>query len=154
VTAASTAAADIEGARPGHNRQEQRMSRSHPSILVVDDDPSVRALVTDVLETEGYEVQAVEDGFAALARVECLAPDCVILDVMMPGMDGHAVLDQIRGRASKTHVPVVMLTANAGDEQAWQAWSEGVDYFMTKPFEPEELVRYLSYLFAPTPAEA
>jgi CheY-like chemotaxis protein len=130
------------------------MSRAHPSILVVDDDPSVRRLVTDVLETEGYDVQAVDDGYAALARVDCLAPDCIILDVMMPGLDGHAVLDQIRTRATQNHVPVVMLTANAGDEQAWQAWSEGVDYFMTKPFEPDELLRYLSYLFAPAAADA
>ncbi|MEP7055986.1 MAG: response regulator transcription factor [Actinomycetota bacterium] len=131
------------------------MSRTHPNILVVDDDPSVRMLVADVLETEGYDVHAVADGFAALARVNCLAPDCIILDVMMPGMDGHAVLDQIRARASEIHVPVVMLTANAADDQAWQAWSEGVDYFMTKPFDPEELLRYLSYLVAaPTAADA
>jgi CheY-like chemotaxis protein len=129
------------------------MSRSHPSILVVDDDPGVRMLVTDVLETEGYEVHSVEDGFAALASVESAAPDCIVLDVMMPGLDGHAVLDQIRARSLETHVPVVMLTANAGDEQAWQAWSEGVDYFLTKPFEPDELVRYLSYLFSPAVSE-
>jgi DNA-binding response OmpR family regulator len=130
------------------------MSRAHPSILVVDDDPSVRTLVTDVLETEGYDVQAVEDGFAALARVDCLAPDCIILDVMLPDLDGHAVLERIRARAAQNHVPVVMLTANAGDEQAWQAWSAGVDYFMTKPFEPDELLRYLSYLFDPAASDA
>ena len=125
------------------------MSQAHPSILVVDDDPSVRMLVTDVLETEGYEVHSVCDGYAALARVELEEPDCIVLDVMMPGIDGHAVLDQIRARTSTTHVPVVMLTANADDAQAWQAWSEGVDYFLTKPFEPDELVNYLSYLFTP-----
>ncbi|MDQ1708912.1 MAG: two-component system, OmpR family, response regulator MprA [Frankiaceae bacterium] len=123
------------------------MSHSQPSILVVDDDPGVRMLVCDVLETEGYDVRSATDGFAALASIDCLVPDCIVLDVMMPGLDGHAVLDQIRART--THVPVVMLTANAGDEQAWKAWSEGVDYFLTKPFEPEELLRYLSYLFTP-----
>ena len=123
------------------------MSISHPNILVVDDDPTVRMLVTDVLETEGYEVHSVEDGFAALRSVADSAPDCIVLDVMMPGMDGHAVLGQLRARANNAHVPVVMLTANSGDEQAWQAWTEGVDYFLTKPFEPDELVRYLHYLF-------
>lgn len=127
------------------------MTRAHPSILVVDDDPSVRMLVTDVLETEGYQVHAVEDGFAALAAVARSEPDCVVLDVMMPGLDGHAVLDQIRARTTE-HVPVVMLTANCGDEQAWQAWTGGVDYFLSKPFEADELIRYLSYLFAPAPA--
>ncbi len=123
------------------------MSIAHPNILVVDDDPTVRMLVTDVLETEGYEVHSVEDGFAALASVESSTPDCIVLDVMMPGMDGHAVLGQLRSRANDAHVPVVMLTANSCDEQAWQAWTEGVDYFLTKPFEPDELVRYLHYLF-------
>ena len=125
------------------------MSQPHPNILVVDDDATVRMLIRDVLECEGYAVHSVEDGFAALASVATAEPDCVVLDVMMPGLDGHAVLDQIRCRASERHLPVVMLTANGGDEQAWQAWTEGVDYFLTKPFDPEELVRYLSYLFTP-----
>ena len=125
------------------------MSQAHPSILVVDDDPSVRMLVTDVLETEGYQVHSVSDGYAALAQVEYQEPDCVVLDVMMPGINGHAVLNRIRSRTSANHVPVVMLTANADDSQAWQAWSEGVDYFLTKPFEPDELLNYLSYLFNP-----
>ncbi|MEO6712193.1 MAG: response regulator [Mycobacteriales bacterium] len=128
------------------------MSQAHPSILVVDDDPSVRMLVRDVLETEGYEVRSAMDGFSALASVDCNMPDCVVLDVMMPGMDGHAVLDQLRARSNDPHIPVVMLTANGGDDQAWQAWTEGVDYFLTKPFEPEELLRYLSYLFTPSAA--
>lgn len=128
------------------------MSQAQPSILVVDDDPGVRLFVRDVLETEGYDVRSATDGYAALASVDCLVPDCIVLDVMMPGLDGHAVLDQIRARTSHPHVPVVMLTANAGDEQAWQAWTEGVDYFLTKPFDPEELLRYLSYLFSTVPA--
>ena len=65
-------------------------------ILVVDDDPSVRALVRDVLEIEGYDVDVAEDGFAALRRIDADRPDCVVLDVMMPGMDGHGVLNRIR----------------------------------------------------------
>ncbi|MDQ1712703.1 MAG: hypothetical protein QOE45_2153 [Frankiaceae bacterium] len=115
-------------------------------ILVVDDDASVREMVRLVLETEGYVVDVAEDGFAALRAVERTVPDCVVLDVMMPGMDGHAVLGRIRASASRM-LPVVMLTAAAGDEQAWQAWTEGVDYFLAKPFDPMELIRYLDYLF-------
>ncbi|MEX2288913.1 MAG: response regulator transcription factor [Mycobacteriales bacterium] len=117
-------------------------------ILVVDDDASVRHLVRDVLEVEGYDVELAEDGFAALRRIEAGRPDCVVLDVMMPGMDGHAVLQRIRAGDGGSALPVVMLTAAADDQQAWQAWSGGVDYFLGKPFDPSELLRYLDYLFA------
>ena len=116
-------------------------------ILVVDDDPSVRTLVRDVLEVEGYSVELAEDGFSALRRIEADRPACVVLDVMMPGMDGHAVLSRIRGADGGSGLPVVMLTAAADDAQAWQAWSGGVDYFLAKPFDPSELLRYLDYLF-------
>lgn len=119
-------------------------------ILVIDDDAAVRNLVRDVLEVEGYEVDVAEDGFAGLRRLEAARPDCVVLDVMMPGIDGHAVLQRIRGGEGGTSLPVVMLTAAADDAQAWQAWSGGVDYFLAKPFDPSELLRYLDYLFAET----
>ena len=120
-----------------------------PVVLVVDDDPSIRQLVADVLEIEGYTVVLAEDGFAALREVERSRPDCVVLDVMMPGMDGHEVLQRLRASETSADLPVVMLTAAADDTQAWQAWTEGVDYFLAKPFDPGELRRYLAYLFAP-----
>ena len=119
-----------------------------PKILVVDDDASVRSLVRDVLEVEGYAVDLAEDGFSALRRIEADRPDCVVLDIMMPGMDGHGVLSRIRSGEGGATLPVVMLTAAADDSQAWQAWSGGVDYFLAKPFDPSELLRYLDYLFA------
>ena len=118
-----------------------------PDILVIDDDPSIRALVKDVLEIEGYTVHLAEDGFAGLRAIEASRPDCVVLDVMMPGMDGHAVLQRIRSADGGPDLPVVMLTAAADDAQAWKAWTEGVDYFLAKPFDPTELLRYLDYLF-------
>ncbi|MGB8651282.1 MAG: response regulator transcription factor [Mycobacteriales bacterium] len=118
-----------------------------PKILVIDDDPSIRSLVTDVLGVEGYDVRVAEDGFAGLRAIEAERPDCVVLDVMMPGMDGHAVLQRIRSADGGPDLPVVMLTAAADDAQAWQAWTEGVDYFLAKPFDADELLRYLDYLF-------
>jgi DNA-binding response OmpR family regulator len=120
-------------------------------ILVVDDDPTVRSLVRDVLEMEDYEVEVAEDGFVALRRIEAARPDCIVLDVMMPGLDGHAVLQRVRAGEGGSSLPVVMLTAAADDAQAWQAWSGGVDYFLAKPFDPSELLRYLDYLFAGAP---
>lgn len=122
-----------------------------PTILVVDDDPGIRALVKDVLSLEGYDVRLAEDGYAGLAAIEASRPDCVVLDVMMPGMDGHAVLQRIRAADGGTEMPVVMLTAAADDAQAWQAWTEGVDYFLAKPFDASELLRYLDYLFQGDP---
>ena len=117
-------------------------------ILVVDDDPSVRALVRDVLELEGHVVQLVEDGYAALRAVAAERPDCVVLDVMMPGMDGHEVLARLRAMTDGLELPVVMLTAAADDANAWRSWTGGVDSFFGKPFDAEVLLRYLDHLFA------
>ncbi|MCU1595129.1 MAG: Response regulator consisting of a CheY-like receiver domain and a winged-helix DNA-binding domain [Frankiales bacterium] len=118
-----------------------------PKILVIDDDASIRRLVTDVLEVEGYDVATAEDGYAGLRAIDAERPHCVVLDVMMPGLDGHAVLQRIRSADGGPDLPVVMLTAAADDAQAWRAWTEGVDYFLAKPFDPAELLRYLDYLF-------
>ena len=119
-------------------------------VLVIDDDPGVCRLIKDVLEIEGFAVAIAVDGYAGLRAIEAERPDCVILDVMMPGLDGHGVLNRIRGNGGK-HLPVVMLTAFGDDNQAWQAWTEGVDYFLSKPFEPAHLLRFLDHLFATGP---
>jgi DNA-binding response OmpR family regulator len=124
---------DLEGVTP-------------PKILVIDDDPAIQHLIKDVLELEGFAVALAADAYAGLRAVEDERPDCVVLDVMMPGLDGHAVLALLRARGGK-HLPVVMLTAAADDQHAWRAWTEGVDYFLTKPFDPEELLRFLDHLF-------
>jgi two-component system response regulator MprA len=116
-------------------------------ILVVDDDASVRALLRDVLECEGHDVEVAPDGFAALRAVSAGRPDCVVLDVMMPGLDGHEVLARLRELDGGPSLPVIMLTAAADDANAWRAWSGGVDYFLAKPFDALELLRYLDYLF-------
>lgn len=121
-----------------------------PKILVIDDDPGICRLIKDVLELEGFEVGVANDGYAGLRAIEADRPDCVVLDVMMPGLDGHGVLTRIRATGGK-HLPVVMLTAHADDNQAWQAWTEGVDYFLSKPFDPVELLRFLDYLFESGP---
>jgi CheY-like chemotaxis protein len=118
------------------------------TVLVVDDDPSIRRLVCDVLQAYGYSTVEAADGFSALRMIQSERPDCVVLDVMMPGLDGHAVLTRIRESDGGRDLPVVMLTAAADDAQAWQAWSEGVDYFLAKPFDPDELLHFLDYLSA------
>ncbi|HVF03888.1 MAG TPA: response regulator [Frankiaceae bacterium] len=115
-------------------------------ILVVDDERDICGLLKLVLETEGYVTELAADGFGALRAVESRPPDCLLLDVMMPGLDGHLVLRTLRSR--RPTLPVVMMTAALGDEHVWRAWSEGVDYFLTKPFDPDDLLRFLAGLFA------
>ena len=115
-------------------------------ILVVDDDAATRALVRAVLEVDGHEVTAVPDGFAALRQLQVLRPDCVVLDLMMPGLDGHTVLDRLRATPGGRDLPVIMLTAVTDAGHAWQAWSEGVHRFMTKPFETGDLLAQVDTL--------
>ena len=120
-----------------------------PVVLVVDDDPSVRALLREVLELEGHVVQVAPDGYAALRAVAAERPDCVVLDVVMPGMDGHEVLARLRATAGGLELPVVMLTGAADDANAWRGWSGGVDLLLGKPFDADELLRSVDGLLAP-----
>ncbi|HEX8632301.1 MAG TPA: response regulator transcription factor [Catenuloplanes sp.] len=108
-------------------------------ILVVDDDPDIRQLLTDVLEMEGHEVQVAADGLAAVRALEGYRPDFVVLDVMMPGLDGYGVLRSIRSQDG-IPLPVLMLTASAEPNSAARAWADGVDYYLAKPFTADEVL--------------
>ncbi|HET9655632.1 MAG TPA: response regulator [Kineosporiaceae bacterium] len=116
------------------------------TVLVVDDDPAIRDYVGDMLELDGHTVRFALDGPGALAEIAQARPDCVILDVMMPGMNGHEVLATLRQTDGGPELPVIMLTAFSDDEQLWRAWNGGVDYFIAKPFDPEQLLGILRYL--------
>jgi DNA-binding response OmpR family regulator len=113
------------------------------SVLVIDDDHSVRQLLETLLNAEGYFVRSAQNGFEGLAAIAHEPPDCVVLDVMMPGIDGYEVLRHIRSRSEGVGMIVVMLTAAHDDKHAWTAWSGGVDYFLAKPFEVDLLLGYL-----------
>ena len=108
-------------------------------ILVVDDDPAIRQLLIDVLEMDGYEVSVAVDGLAAVRAVESSSPDFVVLDVMMPGLDGFGVLSAIRAQPGEP-VPVLMLTAAAEAGADARAWASGVDYYLAKPFTPDAVL--------------
>jgi CheY-like chemotaxis protein len=116
------------------------------AVLVVDDDAGVREYVGDLLEMEGHDVRFAVDGPSALESIRAERPDCVVLDVMMPGMSGHQVLAEIRRVDGGSQLPVVMVTAAAGEAQSWQAWTGGVDYFLAKPIDADHLLRVLGYL--------
>ena len=116
------------------------------AVLVVDDDAGVRGYVGDLLEMNGHDVRFAIDGPAALEAIRTERPDCVLLDVMMPGMSGHQVLTEIRRTDGGSQLPVVMVTAAAGDAQLWEAWTGGVDFLLPKPIDSEQLLRVLGYL--------
>jgi DNA-binding response OmpR family regulator len=106
-------------------------------ILVVDDEPAIVAVVRGRLEQEGFEVRAAASGEEALAHVEPDPPDLVVLDVMLPGIDGFEVLRRLRG-AGHT-VPVIMLTARDEDVDKIVGLELGADDYLVKPFNPREL---------------
>jgi DNA-binding response OmpR family regulator len=106
----------------------------------------MRAIVLLNLQAEGFEVTAVEDGEDALREAERLLPDLIVLDVMMPGRDGFAVLRALKASPDTAVIPVVMLTAKATDSDVWEGWKSGADYYMTKPFNPEDLVRFAQHV--------
>ena len=108
------------------------------SILVVDDDAAIRRMLTRTLEREGYAVEAAADGGAALASVERLVPDLLVLDVAMPGLDGLAVSRALRRRGLS--VPILMLTARDAVEDRIAGLDSGADDYLVKPFAPGELL--------------
>ena len=116
-------------------------------ILVVDDDPAIRQLLTDVLEMDGYEVSIAVDGLAAVREVQAATPDFVILDVMMPGLDGFGVLSTIRAQPGEP-VPVLMLTAAAESDANARAWACGVDYYLAKPFTADAVLDLIDGVLA------
>jgi DNA-binding response OmpR family regulator len=105
-------------------------------ILVVDDEPRIRRFVRMNLELEGYAVIEAENGLAALTKVREAIPDLVLMDVMMPAMDGFETLAHIREWSS---VPVIMLTVKADEEDLIHGLDLGADDYVTKPFKPREL---------------
>jgi len=110
---------------------------SNTKILVVDDEPSILKLITAYLESEGYDFLTTKDGISALKAVKSYRPDIIILDVMLPGIDGIEVLGHLR-RESDAYV--IMLTARSEETDKIIGLSVGADDYLTKPFSPRELM--------------
>ncbi|MDX1659973.1 MAG: response regulator transcription factor [Nitriliruptorales bacterium] len=113
-------------------------------ILVVDDEPSVLAMVRMVLELEGHDVQTVENGSDALEAMERDAPDLLLLDVMMPGLSGFEVAEKMRDIDGCEELPLIFLSAKAERDDIWTGWKLGADSYLTKPFDTDELLEEVS----------
>ena len=109
-------------------------------VLVVDDDRVIQQLLIVNLELEGYDVDTAADGEEAVTKILKSGYDCVLLDVMMPKMDGREVVKRVKADAKAKSTPVVLLSARAQDVDVRQGYDLGVAAYVTKPFDPVELL--------------
>lgn len=114
-------------------------TRAKPLVIVADDDDLLQQLVSHKLLQRGYEVRGVENGEALLAAVAAEAPDLIVLDAMMPIIDGFEALRRLRADPTSAEIPVIMLTARRGEQDVITALNLGASDFLAKPFLPEEL---------------
>lgn len=114
--------------------------KDNKKLLLIDDDPNLILLVKDYLEFRGYEVITANNGVQALKVLEDFLPDLIICDIMMPEMDGYALVEQVRKDARTAWIPVIYLSAKGQTQDRVQGLNVGADVYMVKPFEPEELV--------------
>lgn len=109
-------------------------------VLVIDDEEDYRLIIRDVLTAAGMEVKTVPDGLEGLAAFKTFAPDIVLVDWMMPRMDGEHFCKAARSLPQAKRLPMLMLTVKQTADEELQALGFGVDDFIIKPFQPEELV--------------
>jgi diguanylate cyclase len=117
-------------------------------ILVADDEPDLRELLQINLEALGHEVQLAVDGTEALALAMAHRPDLIVLDIMMPGLNGLEVLRRLREEPANADLPVVLLSARGTDSEVFEGWSSGANYYITKPFELDELLDFIEQVRA------
>ncbi|OWW18448.1 hypothetical protein AYR66_00395 [Noviherbaspirillum denitrificans] len=114
-------------------------TESRPKILIVDDNPQNRRLLEALLRAEGYITETAEDGMEAMKTVARHAPDLVLLDINMPGMDGYEVARSLKGASETAEIPIIMITADLDHGARLAALDVGVEDFLTKPFDRIEL---------------
>jgi len=113
-------------------------------LLVVDDEPNLLRAVAACLKAKNYEVSTARSGHEALLQLAESVPDLVISDIRMPGMDGYKLARQLRGSPRTALVPIVFLTAKDETADRIEGFRAGIDAYLTKPFEPDELIAVVS----------
>ncbi|MFH1390191.1 MAG: response regulator [Candidatus Margulisiibacteriota bacterium] len=108
--------------------------------LVVDDEPDVRSLIEVLLASSGYSVITASDGQQALEKARVEHPDIILLDVMLPKLDGYKVARMLKFDENFKHIPIIMLTAKVTDRDKEMGIETGADIYLTKPFEAENLL--------------
>ena len=116
------------------------MSTKKYRILIVEDEESLLKLETILLSSRGYHVSAVSDGGEALKEIDRLRPDLVILDVMLPGMDGFEICTRLKGDPATAGIPIIMLTARKNSQDVERGQKAGANAYITKPFKSVNLL--------------
>lgn len=117
-------------------------------ILVVDDEPTLVRLMEFILAKQGHDMLAATNGEDALAMIRSERPDLVLLDIMMPRIDGYEVARTVRADSELRDIPIIMLSAKAQDHDIQKGIEVGVDEYITKPFAPEQLVHVVNEYLA------
>jgi DNA-binding response OmpR family regulator len=138
-----------DAAKPG---SLARVTQGLGRVLVVDDDEVIRQLIAVNLTLEGFDVATAVDGQDCLDKVQAIAPDVITLDVMMPRLDGWETAVQLRKTPETAHIKVVMITARAQEDDIARGAIVGADAYLTKPFDPGEMIRVVRELAGVPPA--
>jgi two-component system, OmpR family, alkaline phosphatase synthesis response regulator PhoP len=120
------------------------------TIMVVDDNPDIITIVKTILEGKGYNVLSASSGQELLNLLNGQKPDLIILDIMMPEMDGLEVLGRLKGVTETASIPVILLTAKVQYEDVLGGYKLGADYYITKPFTSTQLVNGINLLLGET----
>jgi CheY-like chemotaxis protein len=115
-------------------------------VLVVDDSPSVRRVVSNMLKMAGWEVQTARDGLETLEIAAKRKPAAILLDIEMPRMDGYELIATLRSQDHYKHLPIIVLTSRAANKHQQRAVQLGADAYLVKPYQDEELLRTLNTL--------
>jgi DNA-binding response OmpR family regulator len=116
------------------------MVSTHAVILVIEDDPGIRDVLQELLGNKGYTVETASDGDEGLARLRQGGVDLVLLDLMLPDVDGLELCRRVRARGGEVYVPIIMLTALSGAAERHEGFSAGADDYVLKPFSAEDLL--------------
>jgi two-component system alkaline phosphatase synthesis response regulator PhoP len=122
-------------------------------ILTCDDEKNIVRLIQVNLERQGFDVVTAYNGRECLERVEEEHPDLIVLDLMMPEMTGFEVLEVLKANPETENIPVIMLTARTQDQDVLRGWQAGVECYLTKPFNPAELITFIKRIFSETEEE-
>lgn len=128
------------------------MDRDKPLVMIADDDELLQQLVSHKLMQRGFETACVENGDVLLKTIDETKPDLIVLDAMMPIVDGFEVLRRLREKPETAAIPVLMLTARRGEQDVVSALSLGANDYLAKPFLPEELALRVRQLLTRTGA--
>ena len=124
------------------------MAEKPKKILVVDDEPDVQSLLSLMLKAQGYEVITAADGQEGLEKARGVAPDLILLDVMLPKLDGYKVARMLKFDEKYRHIPIIMLTAKIQEKDKQTGLEMGVNEYVTKPFDTTLLVEKVKEVLA------